>query len=357
MTDRPASSAAAKAGRPAPAGDNAPITAQQVAALFAPWKSLPKIVLAVSGGPDSVALMWLAARWRRGLKHGPEPYVVTVDHGLRAESAREARGVKRLAGQLGLSHRTLRWRGDKPTTGLQAAARAARYALLAQAAKRLGATHVMTAHTRDDQAETVLMRLSRGSGLSGLKAMASETERDGVVLLRPLLSIAKAQLITTLDAAGIDYARDPSNTDARFARPRLRELMPRLAAEGCDASNLARLAARAARADAALDLMTEAAERDLAVPAQPSTGAAYAVAGFVALPAEIRVRLLLRALGRVGHEGPPELGKVEALETALLAASQEPQGARFKRTLAGAAISLGKGRLIIAPAPQRRTKS
>ncbi|WP_022722329.1 tRNA lysidine(34) synthetase, partial [Rhodopseudomonas sp. B29] len=143
MSDGPAASAAAKAGRQAPAGDDAPITAQQAAALFAPWTSLPKIVLAVSGGPDSVALLWLAARWRRGLKHGPALCVVTIDHGLRAESAREARDVKRLATQLGLPHRTLRWRGDKPNSGLPAAARTARYALLAQAGRRFGAAHIM----------------------------------------------------------------------------------------------------------------------------------------------------------------------------------------------------------------------
>ena len=124
--------------------------------------------------PDSIALMWLTARWRRAMARGPRLIAVTVDHGLRAEAAREARDVKRLARSLDLPHRTLRWTGAKPKTGLPAAARAARYRLLAQAARAGGATHILTAHTRDDQAETLLMRLLRGSGIAGLAAMARE---------------------------------------------------------------------------------------------------------------------------------------------------------------------------------------
>nr|MDT0667866.1 ATP-binding protein [Micromonospora sp. DSM 115978] len=113
--------------------DNSPISARAAKQLFAELKGSPALVLAVSGGPDSVALMWLAARWRRSLSRGPHLTVVTVDHGLRPEAAREAREVKRLATELGLTHQTLRWRGVKPTTGLPAAAREARYRLLAQA--------------------------------------------------------------------------------------------------------------------------------------------------------------------------------------------------------------------------------
>ncbi len=134
-----------------PNDNNSPISAQEAKRLFADWRGVPAIVLAVSGGPDSIALMWLAARWRRALARGPRLIAVTVDHGLRSEAAAEAREVKRLARSLDLPHRTLRWTGPKPRTGLPAAARAARYRLLAQAARASGATHILTAHTRDDQ--------------------------------------------------------------------------------------------------------------------------------------------------------------------------------------------------------------
>ena len=179
--------------------DNSPIPASEARALFAAFKSAPALVLAVSGGPDSVALMWLAARWRKALARGPELVAVTVDHALRSESAREAREVKRLAGALDLPHRTLRWNGAKPKTGVPAAAREVRYRLLAQAARSARATHILTAHTRDDQAETVLMRLLRGSGIAGLLAMAAARERDGLVIARPLLDVPKSRLIATLD--------------------------------------------------------------------------------------------------------------------------------------------------------------
>jgi tRNA(Ile)-lysidine synthase len=340
--------------------DNKPISAREANRLFADWKSASGIVLAVSGGPDSLALMWLAARWCKALKRGPALAVVTVDHGLRPEAAREARMVKRLAASLDLPHRTLRWRGDKPTTGIQAAARAARYRLLARAAKTLGASYVMTAHTRDDQAETVLMRLSRGSGVAGLAAMARETPRDGAILARPLLDVSKARLIATLVKAGIDFATDPSNRDPRFTRPRLRELMPLLAAEGCDSRNLARLAARLARADAALELMADGAERFLASLDQGTVRPGFDARAFAALAAEIRIRLLLRALARCGHEGRPELGKVEALAAALDEAARKSAAAgkiRLKQTLAGAVIVLTADRLVIAPAPPRRGRS
>ena len=166
--------------------------------------------------------MWLAARWRRAIKRGPRLIAVTVDHGLRAEAAREAREVKRLAKILELPHRTMRWRGTKPKTGLPAAARTARYRLLAQAARADGATHILTAHTRDDQAETLLMRMLRGSGIAGLAAMARESEREGLLLARPFWMFRKSQLIATLRKAKIEFADDPTNRDVSFTRPRIR---------------------------------------------------------------------------------------------------------------------------------------
>ncbi|HVX79419.1 MAG TPA: tRNA lysidine(34) synthetase TilS [Bradyrhizobium sp.] len=350
-----------------PDDDHSVISAQDAKRLFAEWKDAPAIVLAVSGGPDSVALMWLAARWRRSLRRGPRLVAVTVDHGLRKEAAREAREVKRLAQRLDLPHRTMRWLGDKPKTGLPAASRAARYRLLAQAARACGATHILTAHTRDDQAETVLMRMLRGSGIAGLAAMARQSERGGVLLARPFLQVSKAQLVATLKKAKIGFAVDPTNHDMNFTRPRLRALMPTLAAEGGDARNLARLAARLARANAAVEVLADGAERYLALKAGVASAqrrdvSVFDFEAFTGLPEEIRVRLLQRAINRLGHEGPAELGKVETLLSALdqsgairgKATSSRKARPKLKQTLAGALISLADGRICIEAAPPRR---
>jgi len=299
--------------------------------------------------------MWLAARWRRALKRGPRLIAVTVDHGLRTVAAAEARDVKRLARSLDLQHRTVRWSGTKPGTGLPAAARSARYRLLAQAARANGATHILTAHTRDDQAETLLMRMMRGSGIAGLAAMARESERDGVRLARPFLNVSKSQLIATLRKAKVSFADDPTNRDTSFTRPRLRMLMPALAAEGGDARNLARLASRLARANAAVEVLADGAERYLALRGREQPG--FDAKAFAAMPEEIRLRLLLRAIDRFGHEGAAELGKVEALLAALdRAAAEHARGSRprLKQTLAGALVSLIDGRVRIEPAPRRR---
>jgi tRNA(Ile)-lysidine synthase len=339
--------------------DNSPISVQSAKSLFAEWKSAPAIVLAVSGGPDSIALMWLAARWRRALARGPRLIAVTVDHSLRPEAAREARDVKRLARDLDLPHRTMRWTGAKPKTGVPAAARAARYRLLAQAAQSTGATHILTAHTRDDQAETLLMRLLRGSGIAGLAAMARQSERDGVLLVRPFLHVSKAQLIATLRKAKLGFADDPTNRDPNFTRPRIRAVMPVLAAEGVDARNLARLASRLARANAAVEVLADGAARYLALQDRQVLPGFDANA-FSALPEEIRLRLLLRAIERFGHEGPAELGKVETLLAALdRALTDKAQGRRprLKQTLAGALVTLSDDRIHITPAPPRRHRT
>lgn len=354
--------------------DNSPISARDAKGLFADWRDAPALILAVSGGPDSMALMWLMARWRRAMSRGPELIAVTIDHGLRPEAAREARDVKRLARALEISHRTLRWHGEKPKTGVPEAAREARYRLLAQAARSAGASHIVTAHTRDDQAETILMRLLRGSGIAGLAAMKRESVREGAMLARPLLDVPKARLIATLDKAKIGYADDPTNRDLTFTRPRLRALLPALAAEGADARALARLAMRLSRANAAVEILADGAERYLAVTGQgrrePEQDAIlFDAMAFASLPEEIRLRLLMRAVNRFGHEGPAELGKLETLLAQLdrsftdTAATGPRRGgvgpakSDLKQTLAGALVSLRRGQIRIEPAPPRRKPS
>ncbi|MDI4656195.1 tRNA lysidine(34) synthetase TilS [Xanthobacter autotrophicus] len=336
--------------------ESSPVDDGDLDALFAPFTSHPCILIAISGGPDSTALLHLAARWRAGRAAGPGLIAATVDHGLRAEATREAEAVAAFAARLGVPHRILVWRGAKPAHGIQEAAREARYRLLAEAAQQAGATAIALAHTRDDQAETVLFRLARGSGLTGLCGMRGDAARHGLALLRPFLDVPKARLVATLEAAGLAFVRDPSNGDPSFARPRLRAMAQALAGEGLDARRLAVLARRVARADQALEAATDAAEAAARLPGAQERPDTISLDAFAALPDEIALRLLGRAIHRVGTEGPVELAKLEALFEALKVAGRTPS-APFRRTLAGALVSLRGAALHVAAAPPRRETS
>lgn len=182
-------------------------------------------LLAVSGGSDSVALMRLAARLAAG--GVAQFHVATVDHGLRPGSFAEAQSVGAMAAALGFKHAILPWRGSKPQTGLQAAARAARYRLLIEEAHRVGAGAIVVAHSADDQAETVYMRRARGSGPRGLAGMAEQSliaadTSAPILLLRPLLAIRREELRAFLQSIDAPYIDDPSNSDRRFERVRVR---------------------------------------------------------------------------------------------------------------------------------------
>ena len=352
------------------ADDAAPISAAEAKTLFAPLAHAFALVLAISGGPDSTALLVLAARWRAARKRGPKLVAVTIDHGLRAESAGEARAVGRLARRLGVPHRTVRWQGKKPATGLQAAARAARYRLLAAAARTAKANCILTAHTLDDQAETVLIRMSRGSGLTGLGAMAQvsplpasnqesdqEPEQAPIALVRPFLDVPKVRLVATLAHAGIEFAHDPSNRDPRFTRARLRDVMPTLAREGLDARRFALLARRARRAEAAIEMAVGVAAQALSQQPWSERGPIVFVAEkFAGLPAEVALRLLGRAIAQTGDEGPVELGKLEALYQALGSANMDGT-CRLRRTLGGALVTLSADTLAVERAPARRGRT
>lgn len=195
-------------------------------AAFVPFEPRPLIAVGVSGGPDSLALALLLHDWARS--HGGAILALTVDHGLRPEAAAEARQVGAWLAPRGVDHRILSWTGDKPNSGIQAAARRARYALLAGACAGLGILHLAVAHHADDQAETVLFRQERGSGVDGLAGMTTCRSLGAVRLIRPLLRWPKDRLIATCAEFGQDYIEDPSNRSPGYARPALRQ---RLAAD------------------------------------------------------------------------------------------------------------------------------
>ena len=275
-------------------------------------------------------------------------YAATVDHGLRPESADEAKAVAALCARLGIPHRILQWKGAKPTTRLQERAREARYRLLVDHAKVIGAAALMTAHHADDQAETVLFRLLRGSGVTGLRGMDLMTVRDGMTIARPLIALKKRDLIAFADARGTPFIDDPSNVDPRFARTRLRALLARLSEEGLDADALDRLARRARETEEALAYLT--AEVEARISAE---GALDARALFAA-PTAIARQILARRIAETGGRDVSRIGleKIEALAQSLSDALKErrPHGAN----VGGAFVRLtAKGRLTFAPEPPR----
>jgi len=307
---------------------------------FAPLEGSDGIALAVSGGADSLALMLLARRWAALTNGAPRIVVLTVDHGLRPEAAAEAAEVARIAGTIGFPAHILRWDGPYPDAGIEAAARDARYRLLFSAMAEERLTHCATAHHRDDQAETVLMRLARGSGVYGLAGMARQSARGDAVLVRPLLDLARGDLLAIVTAAGLVPVDDPHNRDPRFARARMRALMPVLAREGMTAERLAATASRLRRAAAALDHYVD---RLLAAAASVDQFGAIRLSRplWLAEPEEIRLRALARILRAAG--GAVHVPRIERL-TALAAvlAGDDP----VRRTLAGAVASRRADRIV-----------
>jgi tRNA(Ile)-lysidine synthase len=334
------------------------VGSDEAARLFRPLERTGSIALAVSGGPDSIALLTLVAAWRKTFPAGPSVHVLTVDHGLREGSAAEAGTVVATAASLGLPGRVLTWTGEKPATGIEEAAREARYRLLAGAAREIGASHLVTAHHLDDQAETFLMRLARGSGPFGLAGMKAETDLGGVTLFRPLLGIAKARLVATAQAAGLPFVADPMNEDSRFERVRWRRLAPALAGEGLDARRLGQAAGRMARVAEALDHYAGALIRRT-VTVDDFATARLDRPAYAAEPIEVRLRLLTRLLAALGGGRfyAPRQEHLEALDRAL--AEGRGEGSPFRRTLARVVVDAHSGAAALfyreigraAPAP------
>jgi tRNA(Ile)-lysidine synthase len=317
-----------------------PISSSEARAAFASLTRFPRLALAVSGGADSMALLHLMAEWRAEGEGKPDLTVLTVDHGLRAESREEAALVARMAKRLGLPHAILTWtRTVAPSGGLQERAREARYDLMAGYCHAHDIPALVTAHHLDDQAETFLMRLKRGSGLDGLAAIPEESVWSGIVVLRPLLDMPKARLAATLTAAGVGWAEDPSNRDERFERARMRANREALAKLGLTPEALARSARRLRRARAALDDAAQAFLRDHGAMSE----AGYCLvdrAALIAAPEEIALRVLARTVNAVsGREAPLQLAKLESLLDGL---GENPKAAH---TLGGCRLQPIGGRL------------
>jgi tRNA(Ile)-lysidine synthase len=289
---------------------------------------LPAIGLAVSGGGDSVAMMHIAADWAKGRRL----MIATVDHGLRADSAAEAQAVGRAARALGLPHVTLLWQRETTTGNLMAQARDARLRLLSGWAQRNDLPAVCLGHTADDVAETLVMRLERGSGIDGLAAMAAWRDAFGMRWLRPMLGAGRHDLRDWMQDHGIDWIDDPSNDNAEFDRVRVRQTIQTL---GLDVAGLARSAQHIADARSALSDYALLIARD----AEFTRGAlSLPLADLRDAPPEIRRRILVAGCRWVtGADYPPRRATlVHALEAMM---------ASGKVTLDGVILSPSGGRL------------
>jgi tRNA(Ile)-lysidine synthase len=299
-----------------------------------------RLGLAVSGGPDSLALLLLAHEALPGAIEA-----ATIDHGLRAGSTAEALHVADICARLGVPHVLLPVSVAAGGDGVQGEARKARYAALADWAQVSGMALIATGHHADDQAETLLMRLRRGSGVGGLAGIRARRSDQGVTIVRPLLGWTKAELVHLVAAAGLDPADDPSNRDPRFDRTAMRRLLA--ADDGFDPRRLARTAAALAEADEALDWAADALAEDRCT----SAGGEWRIDPS-GLPRELRRRLLSRAIGEVRAENglAPAWSGNEDVEGLLVALESGGAG-----TLAGIAARGGPvWHLRLAP-PRRAT--
>lgn len=308
--------------------------------LYAPLAAYPNVIAAVSGGADSVGMMHLLARWRQGRAQSPKVIIATVDHGLRPASRAEAEWVVARAHELGFEAALLTWSGEKPTTGIQDAARAARYALLADLARRSspeGQVAIVTAHTEDDQAETLLMRLGRGSGVDGLAGMAPARPLDGderLMLLRPLLSVAGERLRATLRSLKAEWIEDPSNDAMRFERVQVRKARDILSGLGIENEKLALSARRLARAKEAIDAGVDKLKRDADLNLHAGAFASFDRRAWLGAAEELRIRMLGALIASFGGRTEPlRLSRLEALATRMQREGFD--GA----TLAGAMVS------------------
>ena len=263
--------------------------------------------------------------------------MATVDHGLRPEAAAEAAEVAARCAALGVPHAVLHWQWDG-RGNLADAARRGRMAALADWARGAGLAAVALGHTQDDVAETFLMRLARDAGVDGLAAMAARREVGGMVFLRPLMGISRAELRGWLLSRGLDWVEDPTNEDARFARVRARRAVAAMADAGVEAEQIAALAGRMADVRAALDsAVAEAAAR---IARLDRGDVILEGPGLAQLPVEIRRRLMRAALMWIGSA---EYGPRGAELERFIAAALEGRAA----TLGGCRMTPGRGRLRI----------
>ncbi len=311
----------------------------QCIASIGPFESAPHIAVACSGGPDSLALTLLTDGWAREV--GGRVTALIVDHAMRPESADEAVSVRERLNSAGIEAVVLTRDGPALKSDRQAAARQARYALMTEWCRHAGVLHLLLGHHQGDQAETLMLRLGRGSGVDGLAAMAPILENAHLRLLRPLLGVPRDDLIAFLRSRKMDWIEDPSNEDTAFARVRVRRMMPGLGEEGLTEARLAATARRMARARVALEgAATELLARAAAI--YPEGYALLSTGELLASPDEIGLRALARLLTCIGGgQHGPRLERLERLYEWLA------RGDGDGRTLAGCRSARRRDGLVL----------
>lgn len=281
-----------------------------------PPVSASGIAVAVSGGADSVALLYVLDRWVGAVGGGCPIHVLTVDHGLRPESRDEVEYVAALAQKLGHECRIFRWDPSGITTGVQEKARAARYDMMTRYCEEQGIGFLFLAHHADDQSETFFYRLAKGSGVDGLACMRKRRTEggSGVTLVRPLLPVTHADLVETCRAAGLSWVEDPSNDSPKYMRGRLRSARAILEEEGLTAARITKLTDRISRLCDVIETMVDRVEAD--IRDESSDGEiSFSLSGLRAQPEEIRLRLLQRCFRRLfpDRDYPVRLEDLERL--------------------------------------------
>jgi len=305
------------------------------------------IAVAVSGGSDSMALALLAEEWAR--TEGVDLLALSVDHCLRPQSASEVKQVATWLGKYGISCNTLRWDGPHPTSGIQQAARDARYRLMTAHCQQRGITSLLLGHQMEDQAETMLMRLSKGSGLEGLAAMRDISGWQDLKLLRPLLGVTRDQLRQFLMARGQEWIDDPSNDNLDFTRTQVGTILAGLQdLPGSDLETISLSVGRLARASRALDQLTS--ERfDALCEVSPFGFVRFPDVMITDCPEEMALRLLSKALALVqGEAARIKLKSLEHLYERLFIRTVSTS-----ETLAGCQISKSKDGWIVCREPGR----
>lgn len=278
---------------------------------FGAHPSTEKIGVAVSGGSDSLALLYLLVEWGRASLS-----VATVNHGLRVSAAGEAAQVGRICEELGLSHTTLEWQGWDGRGNLQDHARRNRYALLAGWAKEGELDCVALGHTQDDQAETFLMRLARESGLDGLTGMEPETHRHGIRFDRPLLRIGRDSLRNYLSRRGVTWIDDPSNEDDRFDRIKARKALDTLGPLGISPETITETVNNLRFERLLIVERAQAVARDII--REDAGDLIFDRARFRRLNPELQRRLLAAALKWVASEDyPPRRDSLREVDAAI----------------------------------------